>query len=138
MATKRGPKSPMTKDHKEALAKGRSEGAAVRAYLEGLRSNRPTRGRKRTAESIQRRLDAVAEALNDADPLNELKLIQEQMDLRAELEGMDEDVDMSGLEEAFLAVAKSYSDRQGISYAAWRQVGVQAATLKSAGITRAG
>jgi hypothetical protein len=34
-------------------------------------------------------------------------------------------------------VAKSYSARQGISYTTWRDVGVEAAVLKAAGIGRA-
>ena len=38
MAAKRGPKGPLTDQHKAALAKGRVEGRAVRAYLEALRS----------------------------------------------------------------------------------------------------
>jgi hypothetical protein len=34
-------------------------------------------------------------------------------------------------------VAKSYSERQNISYASWRDVGVEASVLKRAGISRA-
>ena len=34
----------------------------------------------------------------------------------------------------FVKVAKSYSQRQGISYATWREVGVEASVLKAAGI----
>jgi hypothetical protein len=45
-------------------------------------------------------------------------------------------VDMAALEQAFAEVAASYSDRQGISYASWREVGVPAAVLKRAGIAR--
>ena len=40
------------------------------------------------------------------------------------------------VEAAFVDVAKSYSDRQGISYSAWREVGVEASVLKRAGIAR--
>ena len=39
----------MTDEHKAALAQGRSEGRAVRDYLDALRANKPKRGRKRTA-----------------------------------------------------------------------------------------
>ena len=59
MAKKRGPKSPMTAEHKAALAKGRAEGRIVREYLEGLRATKPKRGRKRTPETITKRLDAI-------------------------------------------------------------------------------
>lgn len=136
MAAKRGPKSPMTNQHKAALAAGRAEGRIVRDYLEALRTNRPKRGRKRTADSIKKRLKAVADELAVADALSELKLIQEQMDLEIELENFGEMVDLSGLETDFIRVAKQYSQRQGISYGAWRKVGVEPRVLKSAGIDR--
>jgi hypothetical protein len=45
---------------------------------------------------------------------------------------------MTSLEEAFVKVAKSYSDSKKISYASWREVGVDAKVLKAAGISRAG
>jgi hypothetical protein len=136
MAAKRGPKGPMTDDHKAALAVGRSESKAVRDYLEALKANKPKRGRKRTPESIARRLEAIEAELLDTDPLGELKLIQERMDLQEELESMDTGVDITALEAEFVTVAGSYSQRQGISYAAWREVGVDAAVLKQAGISR--
>ena len=43
---------------------------------------------------------------------------------------------MTALESEFVKVAKSYGDRTGVSYAAWRAVGVAPGVLKSAGITR--
>jgi uncharacterized protein YicC (UPF0701 family) len=126
----------MSEEHKAALAKGRAEGKAVRDYLDGLRQTKPRRGRKRTPESIRARLDAIELALADADPLEELKLVQERRDLTEELENAAPAVDMADLEAEFVRVAKSYSDRQGISYASWREVGVEAAVLKRAGISR--
>lgn len=126
----------MSADHKAALAVGRAEGRIVRDYLDGLRASKPKRGRKRTSESINARLTAIDEELAAADPLNELKLVQERMNLVDELENLDSGVDISSLEEAFVKVAKGYSARQGISYAAWRQVGVEAGVLRKAGIGR--
>ncbi len=40
-------KTPMSADHKAALAKGRRRGRIVRRYLEALESTKPRRGRKR-------------------------------------------------------------------------------------------
>jgi hypothetical protein len=137
MAAKRGPKE-MTDEHKAALERGRAEGRIVRDYLEGLRSSKPKRGRKRTADSINLRLATIDEALTDASALEELQLVQERRDLNAELENMGSGIDITELEDAFVVVAKSYGERKGISYASWRDVGVSAATLKRAGITRAG
>ena len=50
----------MTPEHKAALERGRAEGRAVRDYLEGLRANKPKRGRKRSADTITKRLAAIA------------------------------------------------------------------------------
>ena len=126
----------MSPEHKSALAAGRNEGGAVRAYLEALEAHRPKRGRKRTSESIKKRLAAIDEQLPSADPLNRVKLLQEQMNLRSELEQLDHKVDLGALEEQFVAVAQSYSQRKGISYSAWRAIGVAPNTLKRAGIAR--
>jgi len=133
---KRGPKGPMTDEHKAALAMGRNEGNAVRNYLEALRSNKPKRGRRRTRESIATRLSAIDAELETADAMNELRLRQERRDLQAEMSSLGAKVDISALETGFVAVGKSYSDRQGISYATWREIGVDAAVLKRAGISR--
>ena len=126
----------MTDEHKAALAKGRMEGRIVREYLEGLRATKPKRGRKRTPETIRKRLEAVDVELASASPLDELLLVQERRDLEAELAAKSNSIDMDALESAFVDVAKSYSDSKSISYASWRDVGVPAGTLKQAGISR--
>jgi hypothetical protein len=126
----------MSDAHKAALATGRTEGRAVRNYLEALRANKPKRGRKRTADTINQRLDVIDGQLADADPITELRLVQERRDLEAELQSLDGGVDLAALETGFIKVAKPYSERQGITYAAWREVGVPAAVLSRAGIAR--
>lgn len=133
---KKGPKNPLSDEHKAAMAAGRLEGRVVRDYLEALRSNKPRRGRKRTAESITARLSAIESELADADPLDELRLVQERRNLTAELESMGAAVDITAIEEDFVKIARSYSERQGITYATWREVGVDASVLKAAGISR--
>lgn len=133
---KTGPKT-MSDAHKSAMEVGRAEGRAVRDYLEALRSNKPRRGRKRTAESIAARLAAIGDELLDASPIDELKLVQERRDLEAELASFGEGVvDLDEAEATFVKVAKSYAARKGIAYASWREVGVPAAVLAKAGIVR--
>lgn len=127
----------MSDEHKAALAEGRNQGRAVRRYLEALEAHKPKRGRKRTSDSIQKRLGKIDGELAGADPLQRLQLIQERIDLLAELETADSKVDLSELEQGFVDAAAAYSSRKGISYAAWRQLGVEAAVLKRAGISRA-
>ena len=137
MPKKSGSTTTMSDEHKAALAKGREEGKIVRDYLEALRANRPKRGRKRTPDSVNKRLAAIDEELPNASAMEELRLVQERRDLQDELERMGDTVDMTALEEAFVKVAKSYSASKQISYASWREVGVEARVLKAAGISRA-
>jgi hypothetical protein len=136
MATK-SKRTPMSDEHKAALAEGRNQGRAVRRYLEALDAHKPKRGRKRTPDSMQKRLARIDVELASADPLKRLQLIQERLDLKAELEAAGTKVDLTGLEKEFVGAAKAYSARKGISYAAWRELGVEPAVLKKAGVTRA-
>lgn len=126
----------MTDEHKAALAEGRSQGRAVRRYLEALDAHKPKRGRKRTADSIKKRLTKIEAELPEADRLKSLHLVQERIDLENELAGMEETVDLTALENDFAKAAAPYSQRRGISYAAWRTLGVPASVLKRAGIGR--
>jgi hypothetical protein len=135
-ATKKRAKAPMSNEHKEALALGREQGRAVRRYLEALDLHKPKRGRKRTPESVQKQLDAIAAKLPGADALTRVQLIQQRMDLQAELASKSATVDLVALEGEFVKAARDYGQRKGISYAAWREAGVDAAVLKKAGIGR--
>ena len=136
MAT-RTKKTPMSDDHKEALAEGRNHARIVGRYLEALEANKPKRGRKRTPDSVKKRLAAVAEELKEAAALNRLNLLQERRDLEVELATMQAGTpDLSSLEKEFVKVAKSYSAKKRISYGAWREFGVPPEALKKAGITR--
>ena len=76
----------MSDTHKAALAEGRDQGRAVRRYLEALEAHKPRRGRKRTPESMEKRLAAIEERLSQADPLTRLQLVQERMDLQRQVE----------------------------------------------------
>jgi hypothetical protein len=126
----------MSAEHKAALAEGRNQGRSVRRYLEALDAHKPRRGRKRTADSMRKRLNRIDVELASADPLRRLQLIQERLDLKAELEAAGAKVDLTGLEQDFVGAAAAYSQRKGISYAAWRELGVEPAVLKRAGIKR--
>jgi uncharacterized protein YicC (UPF0701 family) len=128
----------MTDEHKKALAEGRTQGRAVSNYLEALAATKPKRGRKRTPDSIKKRLDAIDKELASAPRLKALNLRQERHDLEAELGGMGDTVDISAVEQEFVAAAKQYGERKGISYAVWREEGVPAEVLQKAGITRGG
>lgn len=125
----------MSLEHKQALARGREEGRTVRRYLEAVEHQRPRRGRRRTPESVRRRLEQVKAKVESADPLARLHLLQEQADLEAELARMGAAEDMAALEKAFVKVAKGYAKRKGVGYNAWRAAGVPPTVLERAGIT---
>jgi uncharacterized protein YicC (UPF0701 family) len=126
----------MSKEHKAALAEGRDQGRAVRRYLEALEANKPRRGRKRSPESLKKRLDAIETEIASADPLKRVHLVQERSDLQQALETSASNVDVDELESDFVKAAAPYSERKGITYSTWREVGVPAAVLEKAGIKR--
>jgi uncharacterized protein YicC (UPF0701 family) len=130
------PPREVTEEHKAAMAAGRAESKAVREYLEALEQTKPRRGRKRTKESIESRLGKITDELEDAGPMDRLKLVQERIDLESELASMGQQIDLSELEAEFVQVAASYGRRNSISYAAWREVGVEPSVLKAAGVKR--
>lgn len=126
----------MTAQHKAALAEGRAQGRAIRDYLEVLEEHRPKRGRKRTPESIKKRLATIDAELPDAAPLTRLHLVQERLDLERELDALETKADLTQYEKAFVKVAKGYAQRKGVSHTAWRELGVPPDVLRRAGITR--
>ncbi|MHB1786739.1 MAG: hypothetical protein ACYCS7_11455, partial [Acidimicrobiales bacterium] len=69
-------------------------------------------------------------------PLRRLNLVQKKRDLEAELGHTEEGVDLGTLEKDFVNSAKAYGARKGISYASWREAGVDAVVLRKAGIAR--
>jgi hypothetical protein len=125
----------MSDEHKVRLAIGREQSRIVREYLNTLGPAR--RGRKRTAESVESKLQQVMTQLSTAtDPLKRLRLHADAERLELEL-GEFEEVDAAEIEQEFVRVAADYSKRKGISYNVWRNLGVPASVLRSAGISRA-
>jgi hypothetical protein len=129
----------MSKQHKKALAQGREQGRAIRRYLDALAKQRPRRGRRRTAESANRQLRETVDQLASARSLARVELLQRRIDLEAEIVSLSQDggSDLSELEAGFVAAAKSYSERKGITPQAWLQGGVPRSVLRQAGLTLA-
>ncbi len=116
----------------------KAEVTAIREYLKALEQNAPRRGRKRTPDGIRRQLASVTAEMEGATITRQLDMVQQRIDLETELEALEQagSIDLSALEANFVDHAAAYGGRRGISYAAWREVGVSAATLKAAGIRR--
>lgn len=124
----------LSDEHKEALAIGRRESRAVRAYLEDLES--PRRRRRRPTERVRAELaDTEASLEQEGRPMQRLWLIQKRIDLNQELNAPGTDPDRSeAVESAFVAAVAGYSRRKKISWQAWREVGVPAAVLRKGGV----
>jgi hypothetical protein len=125
----------MSEAHKAALAEGRVQARTIKAYLESLQSRRP--GRPVTPESLKARLVRVDDKLaEETDVLKRLDLIQRRIDIHHALAQAYSASAHEEFEAGFIDCAAAYSKRKGITYAAWREVGVPVATLKQVGITR--
>ena len=68
--------------------------------------------------------------------MQQLELTQERMNLGLEKARLETRADLSALEKEFVAVAKVYAARRGISYSAFRSMGVPADVLTKASIRR--
>jgi hypothetical protein len=125
----------MSDEHKAALKRGRREARAIKAYLEALGNKRP--GRPVTKESVTARIARLEDKIaTEENPLKAVEHRQARLEAEQQLAELEDPVDMEALENGFVDVVASYSDRKGISYAAWRETGVPAAVLKRAGIRR--
>jgi hypothetical protein len=123
----------MSDEHKRALAQGRTEARAIKAYLEALAARKP--GRPVTKESLEKRITSVNERIASTDnPLEVVDLIQSRLDIEKSLEQVQDEVQIDVLEGGFVTNAASYSERKGVTYTAWREFGVPAAVLRKAGI----
>lgn len=138
MAPQQSTRKSMTDSHKAALAKGREEGRIVARYLEALSGNKPKRGRKRTLTSVKKQLEAVEARIASGEDKGTalVALYQQRITLRGELSFKEQVSQLDELEMAFVAVAKSYSLRHGISAEAWREACVPARVIRVAGIKK--
>ena len=123
----------MSQEHKDALAQGRKEARAIKAYLNTIDGRK--RGRPVSRESLEKRLARLNDKIEGADdPLRRIELIQSRLELQEALADVEESANLGELEAGFVQHAKSYSDRKSVSYTAWREYGVPAATLRNAGV----
>jgi hypothetical protein len=129
-------KGSVTEEHKAAMAEGRRQQRAVADYLEAVSANKPKRGRKRSPETIDKQLAEIEEKIASANAITRLGLVEQRLQLTRERDALGAEVDLTPLEDAFVAVARAYGERKGISAAAWKEIGVPAEVLKKAGITR--
>ncbi len=127
----------MSDEHKAALAQGRQEARAIKAYLGAVAGRK--RGRPVTRESLMARIERLdAQISSETNLLKALDHRQARIEAEQRLAVIEDPVDLEALEAGFVAHAGAYSERKGISYAAWREAAVSPAVLKKAGIGRGG
>ena len=130
----------MTAQHKAALAEGRSEGRAVKSYLEALAAE-PAQAGPHAAPRIPSRSaspPSTAQLRRRRRPLQQLQLRRRSAwTSQRELDDDRRQGRPLGARADFVKTAAKYAQRKGISYAAWRELGVPADVLKKAGISRA-
>lgn len=126
----------MSEEHKAALAQGRRESKAIKAYLVAI-SVPKRRGRPITSEALEAKIAALdRRILEETDVLARVDLYQARIDAQEALNHMEAVVDIEALEKGFIEYADSYSLRKGVTWPAWREAGVSAETLKAAGVRR--
>lgn len=126
----------MSDEHKAALAQGRRESKAIKAYLVAV-SIPKRRGRPVTPEVLEAKIATLdRRILEETDVLARVDLFQARIDAQEALDNMSAVVDLDALEAGFVEYANSYSLRKGITWPAWREAGVSAEVLKAAGVKR--
>lgn len=126
----------MSAEHKAAIAQGRRETKAIKAYLEAISVPR-RRGRPITPETLETKIADLDQRIRDEDnPLARVELFQARLDAQEALDQLTATVDLDALEVGFIEYAGSYSERKGLTWPAWREAGVSAEVLRAAGIKR--
>jgi hypothetical protein len=110
----------------------RAETNTVAAYLTALRAPKvPARSR----DALRKRRAQLEQWITEETlPIREVELIQQRLDIDAQLAQIDQTARLRELEDEFVNVAASWAKRSGISAAALREVGVPASVLRRAGL----
>ena len=128
-------RSNLTEEEKAKRKESRKQTVAVRRFLEGVESN--TSHRRGPRKDPKKLLEATLAQLDgEMDRLRRLVLIQQRMNLEETLASTQHEPKLEELEKGFVECAKGYSEKNGISYAAWREMGVSAKTLQASGMHR--
>ncbi len=126
----------MSEEHKAALAQGRRESKAIKAYLVAI-SIPKRRGRPTTPEALEAKIATLDRRIREeTDVLARVDLYQARIEAQEALDNIGAVVDIEALEAGFVECANSYSLRKGITWPAWREAGVSAEVLKAAGVKR--
>lgn len=120
------------------MQQGRVESAAIRRYLDALKIELAPkrRGRRRTPDEIRTEVAKLDDTIKGGvDALEEVRLRQRRLMLVSDLQETEPKVKSADFEDGFVKAVKPYSERQGIAYDVWREIGVPVVVLRKAGLT---
>lgn len=121
-------------DERRALV--RAQGRIVKEYLDALTTCAVGHRNVCMTETIDQRLGAVDDEMAVADAERRSELVQERRELQAERARRLATGGLAALEEAFVQTVAAYSVCVGISYQAWREIGVPSSVLARAAVQR--
>ncbi len=108
----------------------------LKRYLEMI-SEQSNPGRRFSKGDLEERLAKTIDAIGNEDNLlTKLELTQRRMDLEKRINGLEDADDPADAEAEFIKVAQGYAERKGITYSAFRDVGVPATILAKTGVRR--
>jgi hypothetical protein len=111
------------------------ERARARADDRHLRLVRAPKLAARGRANLEKRRAQIEQWIADeSSPIREVELIQQRLDIDAQLAQIDQAARLPELEAAFVNVAGSWAKRSRISAAALREIGVPASVLRRAGL----
>lgn len=123
----------LSEGHKKALTSGRLESKAIGDYVDALKAGAgKARKSRRTRDDVRAEIKEAKAELRTARAVDRVRLQQRLIDLDVELGEIAKFVDIAPLEREFIKVVKRFSERNGITWTAWRKVGVSAAVLRAA------
>lgn len=131
------PKRTIDEETKKAMAQGRERSRIVDLYLKALDEHKWL-GRGPSQQLDPQELESEIARLEDEKSLArgsaKLFLIQEQNNLKAELNAQNTTGEYRRLEAKFISIVKQFSTERKISYDSWREMGVPVRTLNKAGM----
>lgn len=126
-AKKTPTKRRLSAAEREAIIEAKRQSQQISHYLRSL-----TGPRTIDPEVLAEKIVQAKELVGSTTGLKRLAAVQRQRDL----ERMKGGTGQSQYEGEFIKYAKTYGEKNGIDYGSWRAVGVDAAVLKKAGISR--
>lgn len=127
----------LTKEHKEAMQRGREQARIVREYLDAIHWSAARPGLPSDPEAVESAIEDYRERIAQTDDyVDRLELVQKRVDLEDYLDELRSKPDVEAAEKAFIGVAQEYSERKGVDYRAWRELDVPASVLREAGVPR--